>query len=309
MRKLNLSDVTTLVGAPLKSGSVQHIQDSYFETNSAILESIAGLPVYSQNISLQVLRGCELIISGGNITGITLGYLVYDNEVFYSRPYTLPSPIPVAQSNVLGGTVVTAYFSGSNADPVTFTDSIARNIHEIREIQWDTLQGDFQYTDLLFPRQWRRIKNDAFFVYSPNEWSITSSQTDYYLDGGGMCHFISKQRVKRIVSTPLTQGFVIGFSLPFGIDQSDVPPPPNFNTEFGVMGWTTQVLQGADQAIFDYQTLVPCWLAEQSYSQTPPSPFYEVPFSFFNQSPQYPNFNSFVYCITSGHFRVDVNGY
>ena len=126
MRKINTSNVNNTVGMPIKSGSIDHLQLAYQEALTALTNSIIGrLPDTS---NCYVLYGCVNTGSGSTYT-ISAGAIYYNGEIYL---------VSAASFTVAGGQTAVLSFSttyySTNADPVTFTDGVARNVHQIRSI-------------------------------------------------------------------------------------------------------------------------------------------------------------------------------
>lgn len=142
MRKLNLADVTSSVGLPVKSGTLQHLQLAYQEALTALANSIIGRSADFANA--YVLYG--LVNSGtSGAMVVSAGAIYYNGEVFLVDAFSL-TVTDTAVANV-----VTTFF-GTNADPVTFTDGISRNVHQIRKIVFTddaTGSGLFDFADML----------------------------------------------------------------------------------------------------------------------------------------------------------------
>lgn len=130
MRKLNLSAVTTAVGAPFKKGSIDFIQQSYSELISAILQTdFSGL----DSTKIYILYGCVLTSSGGT-TFISAGAVFCNGEVYLSPAQSIADP--TGSNVVVCNLKITQYTSGTSADAVTFTDLAPRNIHDIRTVEY-----------------------------------------------------------------------------------------------------------------------------------------------------------------------------
>ena len=124
MRKLKVSDVTNSNGLPVKSGTLEHIQLAYQEAINAIARNLIGRDI--DNSRAYILFG--LINTGtASAMNVTAGALYYAGEVYLVDAFTLN----VAQAAV--ASIQTSFYQ-TNADPVTFTDGVQRNVHEIRKI-------------------------------------------------------------------------------------------------------------------------------------------------------------------------------
>lgn len=128
MRKLNVSAITTSIAMPVKSGSLDHIQNAYTE---AISEAVKGL------VGSSYSSGVMYILSGMNNTGTYPDYNISAGSVFFNGEVYL---VDAAAFTVTGPQfavckIVTTQFTGTNADSVTFSDGVPRNIHDIRKVQ------------------------------------------------------------------------------------------------------------------------------------------------------------------------------
>lgn len=126
MKRLNTSNITTGASLPLKSGSLDFIQDSYKELLSVLIESaydmIPAPPGYCSYVQIDNYH-----------------YLSYDTTIQYI--YTNGELFIVDKINVGSGSynwfeIVNNQYTGNgiNADSVEFTDGIQRNVHNIRKI-------------------------------------------------------------------------------------------------------------------------------------------------------------------------------
>lgn len=130
MKQLNVSTITDSSQLPIKSGTLQFLQDMNSELFKGIMIALIG-PGYN--------AGTVYILSGAGNTGtapaynIATGFAFYNGELFY---------IPASAFTVSGGntaifSILTTQYAGNgvNADPVTFTDASVQNIHNIRQLQ------------------------------------------------------------------------------------------------------------------------------------------------------------------------------
>ena len=128
MKKVKTSDITTTIGMPIKSGTLDHVQSAFIECIDSLVQRIVGNG-YDPN-KVYVLYGCEDQNAISPLVSITAGAVFYNGEVYLvpATSYTnTGSNVPVAN-------IVTSYFTGTNADPVTLTDRTPRNVHEIRRM-------------------------------------------------------------------------------------------------------------------------------------------------------------------------------
>lgn len=182
MKKLKTSDIISGSAMPLKSGSLEHLQNAYTETIKDLNK--AYWSGYQKDAKPMALYGCENTGSGSTYT-ISAGALVLTNsdEVFQCDAQT----VVVSLGQVLIGKIVTTYYTATNADPVTFSDSTSNYVHEIRTIVWSSDvsgSGDLNYSDLRFRNsfdttKWISIGGDL------NLWSLGtgSVNTNLLIEG------------------------------------------------------------------------------------------------------------------------------
>jgi hypothetical protein len=127
MKKVKTSDITTAIGMPIKSGTIDHLQSAYTENFVSVLKNIIGKQ-YSA-LKVYIVDGLEDTGTGLNFN-ISAGSIFYQGEIFQvdAAAGTLPAGEYAPMLSI-----TTTYFSGTTADPVTFTDGVPRNVHEIRK--------------------------------------------------------------------------------------------------------------------------------------------------------------------------------
>lgn len=127
MRHLDPSAITDTNALPVKAGTLTHLQASYAE---AIAEAVKGYigSAYDPT-KVYVLQGCVNSGSGSNYI-ISAGSVFFNGEVYLVDAATFT----ITGSNVAVGSIVLSFFAEADADPVTFTDGVARNIHQIKKI-------------------------------------------------------------------------------------------------------------------------------------------------------------------------------
>lgn len=129
MKKLITSDITSTIGFPPKKGTWDFLQNSYQECiSSIIINTITEkFGIYHPGM-VYILNG--LVLSTGANYSISDGSVFYNGEIYQYPGGTFPVAGGVPVANLL----ITQYTSGTEADPVTFTDLVARNVHNIRAI-------------------------------------------------------------------------------------------------------------------------------------------------------------------------------
>jgi hypothetical protein len=133
MKKLITTDITGAVGMPLKSGTLDHLQSAYAEINEAVakgtIQSQYGIN-FAPN-KAYVLYGLEYTFSISPISWVfSEGAVWYNGEVFLVPAKTFGS---VSGSWYLQ--IQESFFTGTNADPVEFTDAVNRNVHRVRTME------------------------------------------------------------------------------------------------------------------------------------------------------------------------------
>lgn len=127
MKKLLTNNITTSVGFPFKSGTLDHLQAAYTEAIGELGKALAGAG-YSSN-AVYILNG--LVNSGsGNNYVISAGSIFYNGEVYI---------VPAATFTTSGlqfpvGIITTSYVSAVNADPVEFTNGSTFNVHQVNTV-------------------------------------------------------------------------------------------------------------------------------------------------------------------------------
>ena len=126
MLKLNTTPITDAAQFPIKKGTLRFLQEAYQGNDINILAALRQPNTINPSV-VSVLWGCENTGTGRNYI-IGAGAVVYLNEIFVfdGATFTVTSGVPVATLLVTQ--------DNTNADPVTFTDGVARNVHDIRKI-------------------------------------------------------------------------------------------------------------------------------------------------------------------------------
>jgi hypothetical protein len=125
MKILDITSITNSSQMPLKKGSLQFLQDSYREIVQAVMQALIGVG-YDPAV-VYVLYGC-VNSSTAPIFNVSSGAVFYAGRVYFFNAASFTS----SQAAVLS-IVQTQYTT--DADPVTFTDTAVRNIHNIFSMQ------------------------------------------------------------------------------------------------------------------------------------------------------------------------------
>lgn len=125
MKILNTSDISSSVAMPIKSGTLQFIQDAHKEALNGLIKNIIDTPVVD---TIYILSGCVNSLTAPNYN-ISAGVLYVNGEVFdFDGAIFTTSGLQKAYARIETTQYVT------NADPVQFTDGVNRNVHNIRKI-------------------------------------------------------------------------------------------------------------------------------------------------------------------------------
>lgn len=162
MKKITTDNITTSVGMPIKSGTLQHLQSAYQEALDALARTALGAVDPSK---IYVLWGCENTGTYPNFI-ISEGAVYYNGEIYLVPAANITVPYGDAQA-----VLDVSYFSAGNADPVQFTDGISYNVHEIRQIIF-TVPPTVGISDFAY-----LIRNYWTIVESPDVTIDTGSAT------------------------------------------------------------------------------------------------------------------------------------
>lgn len=127
MRKLDTSQISVAARFFPKSGTLDHLQLAYQECVNAIIQAMIGSGYDPTKV--YILFGC---VNSGNAQAmvISAGAVFYNGEVYLVDAVNLyPGAGLVAIANYQ------LTYNQVNADPVTFTDNVQRNVHQIRKFQ------------------------------------------------------------------------------------------------------------------------------------------------------------------------------
>lgn len=126
MKILDVTPITSSAQMPIKKGTLQFLQDAYKEVINAILRGTIG-GSYSAS-TYYILHGCVNSGVGSNYV-ISSGAIFFNGEIYLVDAVTFTTTggqVPVMN-------IVTTQYT-TNADPVTFTNGVAYDVHDIRKI-------------------------------------------------------------------------------------------------------------------------------------------------------------------------------
>lgn len=127
MRKLDVTPITDSSEFPVTRGTLQFLQDAFGELFPVLLQAMIGSS-YNSGVVYSLFGVRNLGTAPAyNVTG---GAVLYNGEIFLVDPASFTA----TGSNVGVLQIVTTQYT-TNADPVTFTDSVIRNVHNIRKMQ------------------------------------------------------------------------------------------------------------------------------------------------------------------------------
>lgn len=128
MRRLDTSAVASGIELPIKVGTLEFLQDAYYDIAAAFVKMHIPNP---QTGTVYVLAGLEKRL----FTSPFLGYLYNSGWIYYNGDllfcggiFNTPNSTPDTEKYIV---ISTSQFT-THADPVTFTDGIARNIHNVK---------------------------------------------------------------------------------------------------------------------------------------------------------------------------------
>lgn len=127
MKKLTAGDhITTSAGFPMKGGTLDFLQEAHQETTAAVVDGLLR-----DNTADTILYGCIYADDGVNYT-VTAGAIYSSGEVFLVD--AVGSTALPTGSDLVIYKLVTTQFTDATADPVTYTDAVTYNVHDIRKI-------------------------------------------------------------------------------------------------------------------------------------------------------------------------------
>lgn len=155
MKKLVLTDIALNVGLPIKEGTLQHLQEAYTEIVDAVSRALVGEGY--DPAEFYILYGCENSDTAPD-------YIISAGAIFHNGEIYLVSAATFTAAGTAVGTITETNFTDAIADPVTFTDGVARNVHLIRKIVFAdgvSGSGDVDFADLLplvaAPDTWHEV--------------------------------------------------------------------------------------------------------------------------------------------------------
>lgn len=127
-RIINTAPLSDVAGMPFSSGSLDQIQESYFETNNELLKAMIGKE-YDPTKSYRI-EGAQMTNTSGT------NYTVASGSIFYNGEIYLVDSLGITSFSSGIGLTVSITQNTINADPVTLTDTSVVNIHNIRKLKY-----------------------------------------------------------------------------------------------------------------------------------------------------------------------------
>ena len=131
MKKLDISHIATGVAMPMKSGSLQFIQQAAQEAVDGLFHALVPNPIANK---IYIISGVRNSSTGITYT-IDSGVAYLNGEIFDVDATSFST---VSATTFAYATIVTTQFVGNgvNADPVNFTDGSQDNVHDIRKLSF-----------------------------------------------------------------------------------------------------------------------------------------------------------------------------
>ena len=173
MRKIDLSAITTTIGLPAKAGVWRHLQLASQDTLAALASSMIN-----GSTSPYILYGCINTGTGSTYT-ISAGAIYLGGEIYLVDA----ASFTVTGSNIAVGTITVTSYTGSDADPITFTDGTPRSVLNIRKIVFAgnlSGSGAVDYSALSYLNTY----NSYLPAFTSSNQAVTAQTLFYYIGFG-----------------------------------------------------------------------------------------------------------------------------
>lgn len=185
MKTLKTSNITSGASMPIKSGTLDFVQNAWKEISRNLANAI-GSNVHEIAGSGTVLWGCE--DSGGGFPNYNIrsGLVYYGGELYLLTGAAFTAPI----GKVAVCTITTSYDTSATTDPVLFTDGNSYNVHEIKVMTvaaGNAGTGTVDYSALTFINPAHNEKTQGSFHAN---WS--GSSLKYRRNAHGLIHLTGK---------------------------------------------------------------------------------------------------------------------
>jgi hypothetical protein len=260
MKILNISDISSSNAMPIKSGTLQFLQDAHKETIAGLVTNILPNPITG---TIYILSGC--VNSGtGSVYNISAGVIYYNGEIFNfdGISFTLTG-LEKAYARIQ----TTQYIT--NADPVQFTDGVNRNVHNIRKFVVEntiTSSGLPEFKDFVtVPSSWLSgdvkeiVCNEAYRIkyfdstglgrLERTGWAIMNGQNGTPSDAGKVTIAYGGgyelQQTGGVEEVTLTQNQIPSHTHQFQSDNADLSDGLQFGSNAGFQTGVVQQTTGA----------------------------------------------------------------
>lgn len=182
MKKISTNQIVSVTSKqPFTGRSLEFLQDALDEDKAGIIQALVTNILGSYSLTVPyVISGCVVSDSNKDVTA---------GEVFYGGKYY--------ETTAVNGTTNTAQFvltktQDATADPVIFTDSTSKNVHDIYKfVATDTATpGTFDATDLVY-------LSSSNLIASELTLSTQTSSSSSYADLTGLTYTTPNDGVTR----------------------------------------------------------------------------------------------------------------
>ncbi len=159
-KKINLSAVTSSAAMPIKTGTLNFLQEAYQEVTVQLARSLATTITGKPYIPTTpyAISGCTYVVFLGTLV-VTNGMILYDNELYIVPGASMVPGTLYAHLDVTN-------FTDPTADPVTFRDTTTHNVHDIRRIVFNTTSAGalFAVSDVVYLNSENTLKAVNFWI-------------------------------------------------------------------------------------------------------------------------------------------------
>ena len=149
MKRLDTSAITSATAMPIKSGTLEFLQDANKETIANVIKSLLGFVPDTNTI--YILSGC-VNSNTAPTYNVSAGVVYYNGEIYEVAAFNFTT---TGTQQAYPSLVVTQFTT--DADPVQFTDGTPRNVHNIRTFvvnATDTATGIPSFSNWLKSGPW-----------------------------------------------------------------------------------------------------------------------------------------------------------
>jgi hypothetical protein len=251
MKRLDTTEITTNVGFPFKSGTLDFLQDANKEVFQKLLSPLIPNPVTDLGYILSGVQNTGT----GQTYNISSGVIYLNGEIFDFEGTNFTK----TASQIAGVTIETTQFT-INADPVEFTDGIVRNVHNIRKIiiEPKPLVGSINFDDFQRASYWLKgdIKqvNCDITYYNANFDSNGIGKKDRL--GWKVCEIL---KGRTLIGYDPATNFIRPLGFPLGSDEHTLTIPElpehthdagSYNTGIGTIIFSQKGLNSGNDIVY-----------------------------------------------------------